>query len=143
MKWRKIAREDLQIGHQIWIEKANENLASAQLCFEQGHFNACANRLYYAMFHAAIAALAKAGALSMNKKIGHDWLQANFSSQLIHQRKVVSSKFRSYLPEALRIRVVADYEVTTVSQSIAASQLKKAKEFVEAIKQEVFYATQP
>ncbi len=27
------------MDHQIWIDKANENLASAQLCFEQGHFN--------------------------------------------------------------------------------------------------------
>jgi uncharacterized protein (UPF0332 family) len=37
------------MDHQIWIEKANENLASAELCFEQGYFNACANRLYYAI----------------------------------------------------------------------------------------------
>lgn len=131
------------MDHHLWIEKANENLASAHLCFEQGYFNACANRLYYAMFHASIAALAKAGVLSMNKRIGHDWLQANFSSQLIQQRKIFVAKFRSYLPEALRIRVVADYEATTVSKSIAASQLKKAKEFVETIKLEMFYATQP
>ncbi len=44
-----------------WMEKAAENLAVAEWCQTQGHFNACANRLYYAMFQAALAALIKYG----------------------------------------------------------------------------------
>ncbi|KAA0231375.1 HEPN domain-containing protein [candidate division KSB1 bacterium] len=40
------------MDHLHWLGKANENLAAAQLCFDHSHLNACANRLYYAMFHA-------------------------------------------------------------------------------------------
>jgi uncharacterized protein (UPF0332 family) len=41
------------MDHFDWVEKSAENLAVAEWCHKQGHFNACANRLYYAMFHAA------------------------------------------------------------------------------------------
>lgn len=47
------------MGYQSWIDKANENLIVAEWSHAQGHVNACANRVYYAMFHAAIAALIK------------------------------------------------------------------------------------
>ncbi|NUO84122.1 HEPN domain-containing protein [candidate division KSB1 bacterium] len=141
-KQQSAQREELQMDHQVWVEKANENLASAQLCFEQGHFNACSNRLYYAMFHAGLAALAKAGLSSMNKKISHDWLQANFSRQLIQQRKIFTAKFRSYLSDAQSIRDITDYKRFSVSQDSASRELKKAKEFVNMINQEVFHDAQ-
>ncbi len=85
-----------------WLDKANENLAAAQLCFDHGHFNACANRLYYAMFQAGIAAMVKHDLLKPDTRVAHDWLQANFSEQLIRHRKVFPAKFRSYLYEAQR-----------------------------------------
>ncbi len=131
------------MDHQIGMEKARENLASAQLCFDQGYFNACANRLYYAMFQAAIAVLAQAGLLPAGGRVSHDWLQANFSSHFIHRRKLFSAKLKSYLPEAYRVRALADYEAISVSKNIAANELKKAKEFVAVVNAEVSHATQP
>ncbi len=124
------------MSYQSWLDKAAENLAAAQLCFDNGYFNACANRLYYAMFHAGIAALMKHGLLQETRNIGHDWLQSNFSNHLIHRRKVFAARFRSYLPDAILIRIAADYESFSVSKAIAASALKKAKEFLDVIKQE-------
>jgi len=34
-----------------FFEKAKENLASAQICFDNGLYNACDNRSYYAALH--------------------------------------------------------------------------------------------
>jgi uncharacterized protein (UPF0332 family) len=125
-----------------WLDKANENLAAAQLCFDNDHFNACANRLYYAMFQAGIAAMVKHGLLKPDVRVAHDWLQANFSGQLIKHRKVFPVKFRSYLSDAFWVRVEADYKLSSVSKKVAAGELKKAKEFINVINLEVSRATQ-
>ncbi|MDZ7289855.1 MAG: HEPN domain-containing protein [candidate division KSB1 bacterium] len=125
------------MSYQSWLDKANENLAAAQLCFNHGHFNACANRLYYAEFHAGAAVLVKNGFLPPEEKIGHDWLQANFSEKLIHRRKVFPAKFRSYLSEAFLLRMVADYRTRFTSKDNVSRELKKAKELVKAINLEV------
>jgi len=130
------------MSHQSWLNKANENLAAAQLCFDNGRFNACANRLYYAMFQAGIAAMVKHGLLKPDAQVGHDWLQSNFSGQLIKQRKVFPAKFRSYLSEAYLLRVVADYETRFAGKDNVSRTLKKAKEFVNAINTEASHATQ-
>lgn len=131
------------MSYQNWLDKTNENLAAAQLCFDNGHFNACANRLYYAMFQAGIAAMVKHGLLKPDARVAHDWLQANFSGQLIRHRKVFPAKFRSYLYEAYLVRSTADYRMASVSKDTASRELKKAKEFVNAINSEVSHATQP
>lgn len=114
------------MSYQSWLDKANENLAAAQLCFDHGHFNACANRLYYAMFQAGIATLVKHGLLQPEARVGHDWLQSNFSGQLIKHRKIFSAKFRSYLFEALSVRSTADYRMASVSKDTAWRELKKS-----------------
>jgi len=44
-----------------FLIKAKDNLNAAQMCFENGFYDSCANRAYYAVFHAAIAALADRG----------------------------------------------------------------------------------
>ncbi|MCG3119392.1 MAG: hypothetical protein ALAOOOJD_01784 [bacterium] len=130
------------MSYQSWLDKANENLAAAQLCFDQGHFNACANRLYYAMFQASIAALVKHGLLPPHAQVGHDWLQSTFSGQLIKHRKVFAKKFRSYLSEAYLLRVVADYEMRPAGKDNVSRQFKKAKEFITAINAEVSHESQ-
>lgn len=131
------------MDHLDWMNKARENVKAAQLCFDQSCFNACANRLYYALFHAGAAALLKNGVKPAGEKIGHDWLQAAFAEQLIHRRKVFSLKFRSYLSDAQRVRELADYRPSPVGKKVVASELKKAKELIEAINQEVSHEAQP
>lgn len=130
------------MSYQSWLDKANENLAAAQLCFDHGHFNACANRLYYAMFQTGIAAMVKHGLLKPDAKVGHDWLQSNFSGQLIKHRKVFPAKFRSYLSEAYWLRVIADYEMRQAGKDDVTRQLKRTKEFIAAINAEVSHDSQ-
>lgn len=57
----------------FWM-KADENLKATQLCFENGLYNACANRAYYAMYHAAIAILIAIGFPPTQKQIDHSWV---------------------------------------------------------------------
>jgi uncharacterized protein (UPF0332 family) len=139
---RYIQWEERFMSYQNWLNKANENLAAAQLCFDHNHFNACANRLYHAMFQAGAAVLIKNGVFPPKEQIGHDWPQANFSGQLIHRRKLFPANFRSYLSDAYWVRIRADYRLLSVSKKVAASELKKAKEFINAINLEVSNATQ-
>lgn len=119
--------------YQSWIDKANENLIVAEWSHAQGHVNACANRVYYAMFHAAIAALIKNQIQPSSAKFSHEWVQSNFAGQLIHRRKIFASKFRRYLVEAYWIRVSADYDPLSASKSDVSRELKKAKEFLSII----------
>lgn len=125
------------MNYQIWMDKATENLTAAQLCCDHGLFNACANRLYYAMFHGGIAALIKNGVPLPPKNIGHGWVQSNFSGQLIHRRKVFAAKYRPYPSDSYWIRVTADYEASPISKKLVSTELKKAKEFINAIHSEI------
>jgi uncharacterized protein (UPF0332 family) len=45
----------------LWLEKAEEALASAQLELNAGHTNFAVNRLYYACFYAVTALLLRDG----------------------------------------------------------------------------------
>ena len=117
--------------------KADENLKAAQLCFDNGFYNACANRAYYAMFHAAIAILIIKGFPPTKKHIDHGWVQSNFVSELIKRRKTFQSKFKSYLQDAQMVRNDADYKNLLVSQKVARRQLSKSKELIAVIKEEL------
>ena len=61
-----------------FLEKSEENLEAAQICFEYGLYNASANRAYYAIFQAAVVALAEKGLKSKQDFIGHNWVQSAF-----------------------------------------------------------------
>jgi len=97
-----------------FLNKAKENLTAAQVCFDNGLFNACANRAYYAALQAAIAALAHRGI--KRDKIDHGQVQADFSRELINRRKIYPSKFKSYLPDIQFVRNQADYSGENVSK---------------------------
>jgi len=118
-----------------FILKAKENLKAAELLFENGLYNASANRSYYAALHAAVAALAAIGIKS--EPISHKTTQANFSAELIQRRKVYPSRLKSYLTDLQEIRNDADYRLMQTSGKVALRQLKKADEFLTQILKEV------
>jgi uncharacterized protein (UPF0332 family) len=119
-----------------FLAKATENIAVAEWSYENGHYNASANRAYYAAFQAAIAALANAGIIQ-SSRVSHSAAQSLFAAELIRRRKVYPSHLKSYLPDLQRVRDDADYELRTVSKREAFKQFKKAKEFVETIAKEI------
>jgi uncharacterized protein (UPF0332 family) len=52
-------------------DKARQNLTVAEWCYQQGYYDACCNRAYYAIYHAAIAILAQEGITPSQQQIDH------------------------------------------------------------------------
>ncbi len=114
-----------------FFAKAQENINAAELCFSNNLLNASANRAYYAAYHAAIFALALNG--FTDEQNAHEWVQRTFAGEAIHRKKIFQNKFKSYLPELMKVRLNADYSSVGISRVVAERQLKKAKEFLEEI----------
>ncbi len=68
-------------------DKALQNLAVAEWCQENGHYDACCNRAYYAMYHAAIAALADRHITPSQTHIDHGWVQTQFVIHFCNRNK--------------------------------------------------------
>jgi uncharacterized protein (UPF0332 family) len=118
-----------------FLNKAEENLKAAQVCFDNGLYNACTNRAYYAALHIAIAALARQGI--KRDKIDHGQVQADFSGELINRRKIYPAKFKSYLYDMQLVRNKADYSGDNVTQQRAGRWFARIKELTELIKKEL------
>ena len=59
----------------VYLAKAEQCLAGAQLAVDHGHYNNAANRAYYAAFQAATAALAAAGVIPPTPRYwSHDFV---------------------------------------------------------------------
>lgn len=118
-----------------FLEKAGENLNAAELCFEKGLNNDCANRSYYAALQAAVAALADRGI--KRNKVDHKWVQAEFNGRLINRQKIFPAKIKPYLMKMQTVRNEADYEIQQVSKKNALKQLSRAKEIVRLVRKEL------
>ncbi len=116
-----------------YLTKSVENLTVAQWAYDNGHYNASANRAYYAVFQAALAALANVSVITAEERVSHERAQALFARELITRRKLYSSDFKSHLLTLQTVRELADYKPMLVSSNLASRQLKKAKEFVHAV----------
>ena len=118
-----------------FMDKAKENLAAAEICFENRLYNASANRAYYAAYHAAISALADRGI--KKEKLDHKWVQAEFSGRLIKRSKVYPAKVKSFLMDMQNIRNDADYEMHKVGKNAARKQLAMAREIIILVVKEL------
>jgi len=67
-----------------WV-KARSSLRTAQSAYEQGDFDSCASRAYFAVFQAEITALIKLTELRQ-EEWRHERVQAEFNRRLIHAR---------------------------------------------------------
>ena len=121
--------------HTDFLIKATKNLAAAQLCFDNKHFDASSNRAYFSAFQAAICALLASG--QKKGHFDHKWVQAKFTEILIKRQKRYPAKFKSYLLEMQGFRNLADYRNESVSRNKAFIQIRKAREMVELIKKEM------
>ena len=121
------------IAIQTFWDKALENIDSAASELTNRRYNAAANRAYYAVFHAAIVALLRAGTRPPGVQWGHGFVQAQFSGQLVTRRKVYPAALRDTLPRLEELRERADYGLTHVSQTQAVRAVRRAQEFIEAI----------
>ena len=118
-----------------WFTKATENLTAADLCLQHGLRNASLNRAYYAMFHAAIAALIHHGIPKVGEMWKHDFVQSEFTRALIQRRKVFPGHLKDALSKTVEKRQVADYEPEFISERVARQTLQLAQQFVSQVKE--------
>jgi uncharacterized protein (UPF0332 family) len=119
---------------QEFLDKAQSNLRVAERAHADGEPDPCVSRAYYAVFHAAIAALLK---LTDYRRKGQTWdhgsVAAEFNRRLIRQQKVFKSHLARMLIDLREHRHDADYESKTIGKKTAGHVLKNAQEFVEYV----------
>jgi len=130
-KGKQEAKEHL-VSFTDFKEKARQNLTVAEWCQENGHYDACCNRAYYAMYHAAIAVLADKNITPSQSHIDHGWVQTRFVTHFCNRNKIFP-KFRAYLQDAQRIRDMADYRPELLNRKKGRRQLDRAQEFVQVV----------
>lgn len=113
--------------------RARESLAGAASEFEEGRFNNCANRAYYAAFQAAIATLVHEGIQSKTDGWPHTFVQSEFAGKLVNRRHLFPPHFRDVLADLQIIRHQADYSDVSLTRSLASQALRRSREFVETI----------
>jgi len=112
------------------IEKAQESLQAAELCYTHKLYNSTANRAYYAMFQATVVALEAGGVKPAKGRWSHAGLQSTFALELTRRRKVYPRSLTTMLARGLEIRNTADYETADTSKRRANQILRWARDFV-------------
>ena len=123
------------------IERARESLKAAELCVEAGLVNSATSRAYYAMFQAAQVALGSVGATRLSWS--HPGLQAAFTAELIHRRKMYPATFGDFLSSGVTVRQAADYGQSGVSRKIAERFVRRARIFVTTVEGRLAHGTDP
>lgn len=121
------------------LDRAQEALEAAQVCFERRLYASATSRAYYAMFWAAQAALAHVGI--RRSEWSHPALQAAFVGELIRRRKSYPALLGQHLNRALQLRLDADYQVQGVSLQQVTRAVHWAQQFVATIREEIFRGT--
>lgn len=121
---------------QAFLAKAKENLAAAESELANDRYNSCANRSYYACFHAAVTALRAAGVPRpvRTDTWSHAFVQAEFVRRLVRGRKRYTTSLQDTLSRTHELRHVADYRPDQVTRAQAERAVRRAREFVEAIR---------
>jgi uncharacterized protein (UPF0332 family) len=118
------------------LRKAEAAARSAQMLFEAGDFDGCANRAYYAMFDIARAYLAaKHGVRSYEVKT-HTGLLSTFS-RLGVKKDGLDAELGRALNQTAGARLVADYDVRSVDRDAAEALLRQMEAFVEKVRSNI------
>jgi len=115
---------------ELWLEKAGDALASAELELNEGHTNFAMNRLYYACFYAVTALLLVDG----KQFARHSAVKSEFVRIYIKSGKI-DVKWNRFYQELFDDRQEGDYIPTvTFEQSDVSTRLQKANEFIALIR---------
>jgi uncharacterized protein (UPF0332 family) len=111
------------------VEKAEEFLKAAKLCYDSKLYNSSVNRAYYCMYWLAIAAL-KAEGVELSEW-QHDTLRRLFGKVLVMERGIYARKFGRFLNRTYDLRCVADYSETEITETEALECLSQSREFFQ------------
>lgn len=114
----------------LWLEKADEALASAELELNAGHTNFAVNRLYYACFYAVTALLLRDG----KQFARHSAVKSEFARTYIKPGRV-DAKWNKVYQKLFDDRQEGDYIPTaTFEASDISASLQQAREFTDLIR---------
>lgn len=125
------ALNNKDVEPQAYLDKAQEDLQAAEVCVNSGLLNNAARCAYFAVYHAAIAALLVAGIRV--KDWDHDKVQANFNGVLIGKRHLYGQDLTGVLNDLMRLRLMADYTAESVAKKAAERALRAAQRFIVAV----------
>ncbi len=117
-------------------DKAKESLKAARILFEAECYDSCVSRCYYAMFQMAIATLHQQG-IYPPMGYSHAWVQAAVARELVHRRKLLPARLVGAMPDALKLRVEADYSESSLGRRRAQRLLRTCQEFIGCLLEEV------
>ncbi len=111
------------------LERAREDLESAEAMFDEGHYRAANNRAYYAIFHSMRAALALYSVDSSK----HSGIISEFR-RLIIKENLVPVELSQMIGSAFTIRNASDYDdMFIASKSETQEQILNAKFVYDSI----------
>ena len=111
----------------VYLAKAKNSLGTAQHAYEQGDFDSCASRAYFAVLQAEVAALTRLTEFRQGQW-RHRRVQAEFNQRPIQARKVFPASSRSTHDDLIGRRHTADYTDQLISTRTAERCLRKAAE---------------
>ncbi|MCC6178399.1 MAG: HEPN domain-containing protein [Chloroflexi bacterium] len=114
---------------------ARSSLDGARSEIDHRRFDNAANRLYYACFQSAVAALiqARIQPSRLDGTWDHAFVQARFVGDLINRRGRYSAEHRETLAATIRLRHTADYHYDSVTAPQILRAMRRASRFVEEI----------
>ncbi|MBW1961255.1 MAG: HEPN domain-containing protein [Deltaproteobacteria bacterium] len=113
------------------IERARETLEEALLMQREGHWNSCANRLYYACYYAVTALLATKGLASSK----HTGIKALFNQHFVKTGLVQKENGRLY-NRLFDTRQEGDYvDFVVFERDDVEPLIPQVKDFIETISQ--------
>ena len=114
----------------LWLEKADEALASAQLELNAGHANFAVNRLYYACFYAVTALLLRDG----KQFARHSAVKSEFIRTYIKPARI-DIKWNKFYQKLFDDRQESDYIPTATFEALDVStRIQQAREFIDLIR---------
>jgi uncharacterized protein (UPF0332 family) len=114
----------------LWLEKAHEALASAELELNAGHANFAVNRLYYACFYTVTALLLRDG----KQFTKHSAIKSEFIRTYI-KPGLVDVKWNKFYQKLFDDRQEGDYIPTAMFEaSEVSTRIQQAHEFIGLVR---------
>jgi uncharacterized protein (UPF0332 family) len=111
---------------QLHLQRASDCIAEAELLLRAFHPGAVVSRSYYAMFHAATAALLHHDI----RRRSHQGIIAAFGQTFVKSGRI-DARFHRYIKESFDLRQENDYQpVVRLTAEQAQEVLSWAKEFI-------------
>jgi uncharacterized protein (UPF0332 family) len=115
------------------LSKADDIWRAAKYCYDARLFDSCANRAYYAMFWAAVAALEGVG-LPVERRWNYSELLRLFKKELV-KSGIYPAAYTRYLADARKICLQADHQLVQLEPRTVKQILEQAREFIVKVKE--------